>query len=89
MIHQGRVVDLVIQLETWKEKWLPVVRYNYAHGTPHRDLIHADGKKEKEWFEGESLDEIVNRAVDDLKTNWKHYLLRCGYEDETEGQKEK
>ena len=78
---------MVIQLETWKDKWMPVVRYNYAHGTPHRDLMTSDGHKEKEWFEGESLSEIVNRAIDDLKKNWRQYLVRCGYE--TEDQKEK
>ena len=81
-IEKGRVKDLVVQLETWNEEWLGVVRYNYAHGTPHKDFLYRDGRKFKEWFSQKTLEQVVNDAITDLKANWMGYLLRCGYEKE-------
>lgn len=83
LITKGKVEDLIIQLETQiKEKWIPVVRYNYAHGFPHCDLILADGRKIKERIDETDLSKVVTLAIDELKHNWMKYLRRCGYEEE-------
>lgn len=79
-VQKNRVVNLVVQLEIFIEGWVPVVRYNYAHGFPHRDLLLADGGKLKEPVEGRDLGRIATQAIEDLKKNWPHYLRRCGYE---------
>lgn len=76
---RGRVEDFVVQLETFIDKWVPVVRYNYAHGFPHRDLLYADGRKEKEKLTIMSLEEVVIFAIKDLRENYITYLRRLGY----------
>lgn len=78
-VRKNRVVNLVVQLETFLGDWVPVVRYNYAHGFPHRDLLFADGRKLKEPVEDRDLGRIATRAIEDLKKNWLAYLRRCGY----------
>lgn len=80
-MKSGKITDLVIQLETWNKTWKPVIRYNYAHGVPHKDLLFSDGRKLKEWFKGKKLDKVVTEAIEDLKRNWRKYLERCGYEE--------
>jgi len=80
---KGKVEDLIVQLETQiEEKWIPVVRYNYSHGFPHRDLIPTDGRKIKEKIDETDLSKVVTIAIDELKHNWMKYLRRCGYEEE-------
>ena len=77
---KGRVVDVVVQLEIWNQgQWRAVARYDCAHGFPHIDVLKKSGAREKESLEGLSLENVVNRAVDDFKENWKVYLRRCGY----------
>ena len=33
---KGKIIDILIQLEIFDKKWHEVIRYNYAHGKPHR-----------------------------------------------------
>lgn len=79
ILEQGQVSDLMIQLEVLEEKWKGVVRYNYAHGVPHRDILFRDGKKTKELLNKRNLNFIAQEAIEDLKNNWVLYLRRCGY----------
>jgi hypothetical protein len=42
--EHGRVVAFMVQLECWVEgDWKPVVRYDTAHGWPHRDTLDWAG----------------------------------------------
>ncbi len=75
------ITDFTIQLEVNDDEWKPVVRYNYAHGTPHRDLIHKDKNKEKLWLHGKTLNEVFNYAKNDIMRNWNKYLRECGYDE--------
>ena len=44
----GNVTEFMVQYEVFVEgKWHEVVRYDTSHGYAHKDLIHADGRKEK------------------------------------------
>ena len=58
---KNKVVGMVVQLEILLDDWTPVVRYDYAHGIPHRDLMFSDGEKRKEEVEESDL----NRALSD------------------------
>lgn len=54
-----------------------VVRYDTRHGFPHKDVIRSDGsiarKERLPYLGGHAL---VDRAIDDLKTNWRIYRRR-------------
>ena len=84
MEREGRrIVNFVVQLEhKMNDDWKEIVRYNYAHGFPHRDLILSNGSKRKERIHGEDLNEVFNFAVEDIKMNWERYLREAGYECE-------
>ncbi|KPV64615.1 MAG: hypothetical protein AOA66_0048 [Candidatus Bathyarchaeota archaeon BA2] len=79
--ERRNVVDFVVQLEVEAKhgEWKAVVRYNYAHGFPHRDLIHANGTEEKETIPIKDLDKVVVYAINDLKQKWEVYVRRSGY----------
>ena len=52
-VKKGRVVRFRIQYEAFiGDKWHEIVRYDTAHGRPHKDLIHPDGTQTKEEFYG-------------------------------------
>lgn len=83
-IDRGEVTRFVVQLEynSGGDTWSPIVRYDSAHGRPHRDILDPSGETvKKEW-----LDELLSRAVsmaealnygqDDLKRNWRGYRDR-------------
>lgn len=39
LVERDRVTEFVVQLECFIEgKWIPIVRYDTAHGFAHRDL---------------------------------------------------
>lgn len=78
--ENGKVVDFVVQLETFfKGEWKAVVRYNTAHGFPHKDLIYPDGTEIKEDLPRLELSKIVVIAIKDLRENYKLYVGRLGY----------
>ena len=54
-------------------KWHEVVRYDTSHGYAHRDLIHADGRKEKLELFFRDLNICLTYAENDLRANWKNY----------------
>ena len=78
-IEKGEVVDMMVQLEVKETKWKPAIRYNFAHGKPHMDIMPKKGKKKKIWLEGRDLNEILTYAEIDIRSNWKRYLRECGY----------
>jgi hypothetical protein len=44
-VDRGKVVTFTLQLETFvDDQWRPIVRYDSAHGHPHRDLLDWDGR---------------------------------------------
>lgn len=80
-IFRGDVTRFVVQLEynSKDDKWLPVVRYDNAHGRPHRDILDPGGKTiKKEWLDellghDVSMAEGLTYGQDDLKRNWPTY----------------
>jgi hypothetical protein len=75
--EKDRVTGFVVQYETLIEgKWLPVVRYDTAHGYAHKDLLNPDGSKEKIFLGAADLNEALTSADIDINENWERYKER-------------
>lgn len=69
------IPQFVVQLEIRHgEDWLPVVRYDNAHGFCHRDTLHPDGSQDKTRVFMGDLNETF--AVEELRANWESYRDR-------------
>lgn len=74
---QGHIVRFIVQYETFIiNRWYPVVRYDSAHGQPHRDLLHPDGTQTKEMCSGYSNAEILTIGQRDIMENWPSYRAK-------------
>jgi len=79
--EHGRITRFIIQYEAYiREKWHPIVRYDTAHGRPHKDILHIDGSQEKVEFYNYSREEVLTFGERDIKANWQQY--RTKYERE-------
>lgn len=68
------IISFVVQLEVFvKDKWLPVVRYDTAHGFAHKHLFHYSEKPEQTPLFTHNYDEALDFADADIKTNWEFY----------------
>lgn len=75
--EKDMVKGFVVQYETLFEgKWLPVVRYDTAHGYAHKDLLNPDGTKEKIFLGVVDLNEALTLADIDINRNWERYKER-------------
>lgn len=71
---KGKVIDIVIQYETFIDnKWIPIVRYDCAHGFFHRDIMNPDGTQDKSAISIELLEVAIGYAEQELKDNWQNY----------------
>lgn len=70
-----KVIDFLIQYETTVDGVrVPVVRYDCAHGHPHRDRYDRQGRQTKQPMpEHLSRDDALQTARVDLETNWPRY----------------
>ena len=77
-LERGDVLSFVAQLECFFESvgWIPVIRYDTAHGFAHRDTMRPDRGAEKSEISVRSYKEGLNYAIDDLKANWQSYRRR-------------
>lgn len=78
--ERGRLVAFTVQGEVYDgEWWRPVVRYDTAHGRPHRDLLDWDGRViAKDWMpEGTPLDEAMTQAQREIEEHWVTYRAAC------------
>ncbi len=81
VIEKGRILRFRIQYEAQLAgRWYPIVRYDTAHGFPHRDTIHPDGTEEKDEFPGVEPGEVLTIGERDIKANWQKY--RTAFEQE-------
>jgi hypothetical protein len=72
-----KIVEFRIQLEILvEEDWYPVVRYDTAHGLPHRDILNHKGEQVKEWFEGYAVEDVLTFGQKDIMENWPTYRRR-------------
>ena len=73
---RGQVVSLVVRLMLKTVGGLVnVVRYDTAHGMPHKDVLGKKGDLiRKEWLGNISLPEALAFAVRDLRENYEKYI---------------
>lgn len=78
------IVAFVVQYEALVQgAWCPIVRFDTAHGFAHRDLLHPDGRVDKEPLLWETYNVALTFATQELKARWKQYRQR--YEEESHG----
>ena len=74
---KNKVTSFTVQLEIYiQQGWQPIVRYDTAHGFTHRDIVRADGIKEKTPLFISDFKEALTFSDKDLKTNWSIYKER-------------
>ena len=77
MIDKGQVSGFVVQYEILiKNNWMPVVRYDTAHGYAHKDFMNPDGTKEKIFMGMVDFNEAMTMADKDINENWGRYKDR-------------
>jgi hypothetical protein len=77
LTERGKMLKALLQYETLiGDDWVPVVRYDTAHGVFHKDILHQNGTKEKREVNYVELDEAVQDAQQDLFDNWESYKFR-------------
>ena len=70
--QRGEILEFIVQYEALiKGKWWPIVRYDTAHGFAHKDMLHPDGKVEKQPIYFDSYNLAFTYATLDLKRYWK------------------
>jgi hypothetical protein len=76
-LESGDVMMFLVQLECkFEDKWLPVVRYDTAHGFAHRDRIHPHQEAEKTEMRVRDFNEGLTVAMFDLVNNWTEHRRR-------------
>ena len=80
-LERGQITRFCVQYEAFIDgEWQAIVRYDTAHGRPHKDLLHPDGRQDKQEYRGYSPEEVLTLGERDIKANWKHY--RAAYKQE-------
>ena len=80
-VDKGRVTIFLVQYEALIDgEWRAIVRYDAAHGFPHRDLLHPNRPEDKTEFPNRSNAEVLTLGQEDIKRNWRMY--REHYEQE-------
>jgi len=75
------IVSFAVQYEACLQgTWRPVVRFDTAHGFAHRDLLHPDGRVDKNPLPWQNYTVALTFATQELKAQWVHYRQR--YEEE-------
>jgi hypothetical protein len=79
--QKGTILKFVVQYEACIEnKWRPIIRYDTSHGFAHKDLIHYNGKQEKQPLYFPDFNTAFTYAIQELKISWRWY--RMAYEKE-------
>ncbi len=75
---QGRVVAFMVNyVATFQGSDHSVVRYDTAHGFPHKDICRPEGTVDhKERMAGNDLLALADEAIEDVKRNWGVYRRR-------------
>lgn len=74
VLEDGVITDFMIQYEAEIDgQWHEIVRYDSAHGRPHKDLLQPDGSEIKEEFPYYSNAEVMTLGQNDIRKNWQRY----------------
>lgn len=71
--RRGKVVAFAVQLEVELQgTWVPVVRYDMAHGRAHVDVYEPPSRKTKQFLDLAPA-EALTEADADIMENWERY----------------
>ena len=74
-----RIITFTFQYEPFIEGcFRPAVRYDTAHGRPHRDTLDWHGRQirgsKARLPDSMDANDVLTFAINDLRTNWSDYL---------------
>lgn len=79
-VEKGQILGFMVQYEAFIQgKWIPIVRYDTAHGFAHKDVFKPDGKVKKIFLGVLDWADALTFADRDIDENWekyKHQYLR-------------
>jgi hypothetical protein len=76
-LERDIVIEFVVQLECrYNGEWIPVVRFDTAHGFAHRDVLHPSRPTDKTEIPVKDFNEGLTFALRDLAINWERYRAR-------------
>jgi hypothetical protein len=78
-LERGQVHKFMVQLECYiddQDEWIPVVRYDTAHGFAHCDRLHPYAPTTKTKMTTRDYNEALTFAIQDLAENWGIYRRR-------------
>lgn len=71
------ITAFTVRLEaTIDSRWHPIVRYDGAHGTPHRDILNRRGDVMREDGMSGTFNDVMTTAQIDIREHWEEYLLQ-------------
>jgi hypothetical protein len=76
------ITQYVVQLEAnVGGRWIAVVRYDVAHGFPHKDILQMDGTRSKDYIDTTYDPSVgyrdgLDAAMSDVRSNWESYYQR-------------
>ena len=71
--RRSTIIAFVVQLEVeLRGSWVPVIRYDMAHGQAHIDVYESPRRKRKQFLDLPA-DEALTLAEEDIKDNWERY----------------
>lgn len=72
--EKGQVIIFRVQYEAFLDgEWRPIVRYDTAHGFPHRDVLRHNRPAEKTTYPGHSSADVLSLGQEDIKRHWQTY----------------
>jgi len=72
--ERGQVTRFAVQLELRiGVVWMPVIRYDNAHGFTHKDIYSRDGSVVKEGLDL-GIDSALTYGDWDINENWEQYV---------------
>jgi len=74
-VERGEVIRYTAQQEAdVGDQTLAMLRYDSAHGRPHRDLLDWCGAViEKRWVPASTMSAALTEAIVDIRANWPTY----------------
>jgi hypothetical protein len=82
-LRNKTVQSFVIQAElrdAEEASWVPVVRYDCAHGFIHKDLMHQNGGRTKTRLSAQKLEDAIRLAIEEIERNLRLWLIDLGFE---------
>lgn len=78
-LEHGQILKFVVQLECRfgsHQNWVPVVRYDTAHGFAHCDRLHPYQPTVKTEMLTQNYNDALTVAMNDLIIHWQSYHKR-------------